>query len=350
MSENSHFNHEDIKKLQLFFIIGRSRSGTTLLRSLMDSHSKISIPKECTFILQLSRKYKKINIWDSYKINSFLNDLKLCWQYKELGIDESKLKSEIEKYAPEIDYKTICKLVLFNSNKSENNIIYLGDKNPSYSIYFNELYKIFKNDCKYIYIQRDYRDQFLSQKNAGIEIPNVVVSAKRWVKAYENYLRISEKKPSNCYFLSYENLVTNTEVELKKICKFLLLDYESGMLNFNSNGSLSVYTETELNGIHKSLNQSVTSDKINYWRGKLKNSEVAVSEKITGNLAISSGYFVTAKIGVLKYLLILLPGLFIYYSVLLSSWLIKFLPLKLYLKFSAGAFLGKIWNHTFRYK
>lgn len=349
MSEDSHFIHDGIKKLQLFFIIGRSRSGTTLLRSMLDSHSEISVPKECTFILQLAKKYNKINFWDIKIVNSFLNDLKLCWQYTGLGIDETKLRSDIVTYAPEIDYITICKIVLFNSKQSKSNINFLGDKNPSYSIYFDELYQLFKNECKYIYIQRDYRDQFFSQKNAGIEIPNVVVSAKRWVRAYKNYLKVSKNNPSNCHFLSYENLVTNTETELKKICKFLLIGFETNMLNFNSSGSLSVFTEIEMHGIHKSLNQPVSSDKISSWRGKLKESEVAVIEKITEKYAIESGYFKTSKISVLNYLWVLIPGLFIYYSVLLSSWLIKFLPTKLYLKFSAGAFLGKIWNHTFRY-
>ena len=41
------------------FVVGNPRSGTTLLRLVLTSHSKINIPPESNFIIRKMKKYKK---------------------------------------------------------------------------------------------------------------------------------------------------------------------------------------------------------------------------------------------------------------------------------------------------
>ncbi|HAL65426.1 MAG TPA: hypothetical protein DCP10_07675 [Bacteroidales bacterium] len=47
-------------KSQLFFILGRPRSGTTLLRTLLDAHPQVKVPPEYPVVLQLYKKYGRI--------------------------------------------------------------------------------------------------------------------------------------------------------------------------------------------------------------------------------------------------------------------------------------------------
>ena len=42
-----------------FFIIGAQRSGTTLLRLMLNTHSQVAIPEEGTFWMPLLREHKR---------------------------------------------------------------------------------------------------------------------------------------------------------------------------------------------------------------------------------------------------------------------------------------------------
>ena len=55
----------NISQIPFFFIIGRPRTGTTLLRSLFDAHPNVQIPWECQFVLNLYPKYGTLELWNS---------------------------------------------------------------------------------------------------------------------------------------------------------------------------------------------------------------------------------------------------------------------------------------------
>lgn len=57
----------EIEKLPMVFIIGRGRSGTTLLQTIMDAHPTIITANESPFIINLKQKYSKINQWSAEK-------------------------------------------------------------------------------------------------------------------------------------------------------------------------------------------------------------------------------------------------------------------------------------------
>ena len=59
----------------MFFIIGRPRSGTTLLRILFEAHPHVIIPPESPFIISLYKKYGKVTSWDEKLIKEFCDDL-----------------------------------------------------------------------------------------------------------------------------------------------------------------------------------------------------------------------------------------------------------------------------------
>lgn len=342
-----------IKSPEIIFIIGRSRSGTTLLRSMLDMHQFISIPNECTFILQLSKRYKNIKNWNSYIIEKFIFDLKKTWLSDNLKLDFDNLKENLKNFNQKSSFQDICKQVILNtpSATSKPDLMYVGDKNPSSSLNLKTLYSIFGNDCKYIFINRDYRDQYLSLKNAGIEMQNVVVSAKRWVKAYTNFLKVSENKNSNFYDLRYEDLVTEPEKKLQEICEFLNISYDKKMLEFYNIENLNKsFSEISLQGIHSSIKNPVSEKSIGLWKKNLPERQIKILDKICGKYKKQSGYKVDTNINDFAFFIITFPDYLLYYFTVLSSCFIKWLPFNIYLKLSGGAFLGSLWNKLFRKK
>ncbi len=335
----------------IFFIIGRSRSGTTLLRSMLDMHPNISIPNECTFILQLSKRYKDVKNWSPEVIERFIKDLKKTWLFENLKPDIENFRTKHFSLNPELTYQEICKQVLLSTPLalSKPDLLYVGDKNPSYSLNLKYLHQIFGIPCKYIYINRDYRDQFVSLKNAGIEIPNIVVSAKRWVTAFQSFIRISESNSQNHIIIRYEDLVSEPEKKLAEICSFLNIPYHSQMLEFYHTETLrKSFSDDSLYGIHKSIKNPVTRDKIGSWKNHLSIRQLRILDKISGKYEEQSGYKSCTKINLFAFMIFSFSGYLLYYFTLLSSHFLRWMPFEMYLKLSGGAFLGKIWNHYFR--
>jgi hypothetical protein len=336
---------------QLVFIIGRSRSGTTLLRTILDSHLLISIPNECPFILQLSKHYKKTKHWTPEIISSFIFNLKKTWLFDELKINLEELEKNLLSLPKNIDYSIICKTVLLHTPSAKKNkeLKYIGDKNPSYSLQFGALYNIFGNQCKYIFLNRDYRDQFVSLKKVKIEIPDIIVSTKRWVNAYTGFKKIATSNSGNFHMLRYEDLVLNPEKELIKVCTFMNIPYSSEMLNFFKNQeSLSVFTEKSLKSIHYNITLPLHRNSVNVWEKELSKKQIGLADKIAGKYASESGYKQSCNMNSIKYFFLSLPGNFLYCITLFSSHLVKILPFNISLKVTGGAFLGNIWNRYLR--
>ena len=59
----------NISSIPIFFVVGRPRSGTTLLRMLFDAHPDVTFPPECQFIVNLYPKYKNVNPWKEEDLN-----------------------------------------------------------------------------------------------------------------------------------------------------------------------------------------------------------------------------------------------------------------------------------------
>ena len=66
---------KNIESLPLFFIIGRPRSGTTLLKTLFDAHPNVNIPIECPVFMALHNRYGETKYWSKNTLSLFYNDL-----------------------------------------------------------------------------------------------------------------------------------------------------------------------------------------------------------------------------------------------------------------------------------
>ena len=218
---------EDLSKVPFFFIVGRPRSGTTLLRTLFDAHPDVSIPPECQFIVNLYPKYGKITNWTKEDIISFYDELLPQWLFDTWKMDNEKLKKALLSHTGENTYGTICKVVYkqYNSLFDKKELKFIGDKNPGYAIYSKLLLKIFP-EAKFIHIIRDYRDNFVSIKNVDFELPLPSLVVQKWKYFFKKFNKDSKLKPNAYRVIKYEDLVTNPELEMNNLNKFIGIDYD----------------------------------------------------------------------------------------------------------------------------
>ncbi len=284
---------EKNEQIPFFFIMGRPRTGTTLLRSLFDAHPNVQIPWECQFVLNLYPKYGTLEHWNTETLEQFYSELLDQWQFKAWHVDHEKLKSDLLACEGEISYAAVCQVVYLNhiSFYHKDEIKLIGDKNPGYSIYYDRLKKIFP-DCKFIYIHRDYRDNFHSIKNVDFELPIVSVVVYKWKHFFKKALEASKKYPDSFYFVRYEDLVGESVPQLQKVCDFLGLPYVPEVFDFYKMKSKAeeTYPVVILKKHHKSLFNPVNTSRIGLWKESMTDRQVRIADLVAGKYAEMAGY------------------------------------------------------------
>lgn len=283
-----------------FIIIGRGRSGTTLLSKILNSNSNISIPGELFFIINLFDKYYN-KVIDKNVIQNFVEDLFTEKRLKKKSFKKDELEHFLIKEAPK-DYKTLCLYTYENINLQlgYKNVNLLGDKNPHYALFIPQIIKIFDN-IKFIHIVRDYRDNVLSYKNVNFDMNNIYSLAYRWKFFNKKIIEQQKKHPNKFLLLKYENLVANSEKEIKQICEFLNIDFDHKMLEFYKNKS------DNLSFWHKNLNSKLNSDNINKWEKELNKKQIAKIDFICNDVANKLGYKEKIKFNFKLYFSTIIP-------------------------------------------
>lgn len=311
---------DTIKSIPIFFIIGRPRSGTTLLKTLFDAHPNVIIPPESPIILRLHGKYSKIKYWTGERLLDFYNDLLEVKNIEIWKYDSEKLKNDILSCEGDFKFSDLCKIMLINNisafKKKEINII--GDKNPAYSIWIKKIFKLYP-DAKYIHLTRDYRDHILSMIRVQLLIPFVFFIAARWKFSAKQIMKLKQKNPESFYIIKYEDLVCDPGSHIKNICNFLGIPYDPNILDYQTNMKEAIkdYPEDEIKRFHENLFQPINSDRVNIWQTEMKEKNIKLADAFVGKYAELSGYSRKYKNPGFFYYIKIFPGLafmYLYYK------------------------------------
>ena len=66
---------DKINRTPLYFVIGKERSGTTLLQVMLNNHSNVLAPPESRFIIMMYLKYGKKQNWTVNDITALCDEL-----------------------------------------------------------------------------------------------------------------------------------------------------------------------------------------------------------------------------------------------------------------------------------
>lgn len=208
------------------FIVGVPRSGTTLLRMMLDSHSKVYCPPESPWINGRNTSHTP-NILD---LNNYMINNKWGALNTMDGISEQDILKNTRVY---ID--TIMAKALHAKSKT-----IWAEKTPENIVSVNLLSKVFPN-AKFIHIIRDPRDVALSTvkapwrklnyKKAKRLWNNYYNALKRWKNWNNEFFNTVDSNKIEYISIKYEDLVENPEVVLDKIFKYLELELEESVFN-----------------------------------------------------------------------------------------------------------------------
>ncbi len=283
-----------MQNLPFFFIIGRPRSGTTLLRLLFEAHPNLLIPPESPFIIILYKKYGEVAEWSEQIIEEFCNDLYKQRYFEKWLIDRDELLHRLLQHKGQNTFQGMVTQVYlsYRSVYEKKDLVMIGDKNPMYSLYASRIHKLYP-DSKIIHITRDYRDNYLSLVNVNFEVPVVPIVVYRWKYALKKMWQLKAKNPGLVYSIRYEDLVADPEHHCRLLCNFLNIEFDPSVLSFYQKKSEveKIYAGEEgINQIHKSLFNPISTERMNKWQTDMTPRQIKVADLVMGSTAEKAGY------------------------------------------------------------
>src|SRR5919198_3172950 len=133
-------------------LLGVSRSGTTLLRVMLDRNSQLTIPDESFFVpLLADRHLRRVHADD------FLDDLRRLNTVREWGVPLDQVRARLTDEMPIA--RAIA--VIYEVYAEEQGKPRWGDKTPMYMRHLLLLRRLFP-DARYVHLIRDGRDAAIS--------------------------------------------------------------------------------------------------------------------------------------------------------------------------------------------
>ena len=273
----------------LFFIVGTSRSGTTLLQALLNAHSRICIPPETHFFTYEEefegRPSRLLDAGGAPSFTRFLFDEKR--RLDDLGLDKKPLLRAADRL--DVSSKRALFLLIASIYRERVGKEIVGEKTPRHLLQVEKLAERYP-DARFLVLFRDPRAKALSERKVPFGSPSLFVSARRWRRYVQEYRRLTDVLGDDRYYqTTYETIVRNTKSEAKQIAFFLDVDFEDGMLAFYDRDEAEKgYPERE--DWKQNTMKPIQDDHIDKWKGELSTREIALVERTAGACLEEMGY------------------------------------------------------------
>jgi len=291
----------------MFFIIGNPRSGTSLFRLLLTSHSNIHIPPESGFMIWWQRVYKDWT-WsdDTIKLDTFLSDLFTSKKFEFMELDRQGLFDFLNKQQPR-NYADISQMIYkYHAIKAGKETALIGDKNNFHLKHIADLDQLFPK-AKFVHIIRDGRDvatsyidmsKIDSQSDYRPRLPSAVADiATEWHNNIHSVQNGFSRLPTSRFLeIRYEDLVLDTENTLTKVCAFLGQVYEPAMLDFYLQNQETKLEPDEFMAWKARTRGKIDSSAIGKWQN-LSQDDIANFEKICGDILQNYNYSLSSETG-----------------------------------------------------
>ena len=233
------------------FLVGAERSGTTLLRLMLDHHPRIAFQFEFEYVVDLieNGRFPEVKGYAEWLRHNFV------FQAADFEIDES------------LNY-----VDLVNSFLEQKR----GDKEfvgATIHRHFRRILDVWPN-ARFIYLQRDGRDVARSSIKLGWA-GNVYHAADGWLEAVGEWEEMVKLVPEDRRIETrYEVLVTEPEKEAARICEWIGVDYDEAMYD---------YTKTS--------HYKRPDGKLAYqWKTKIPKPELQLIEARIADKLVERGY------------------------------------------------------------
>ncbi len=277
--------HREPEALPFPFIVARGRSGTTLLRAMLDSHPRMAVPPESHFLVTMGRRRRRYEVGDRFMVDRFAGDLSQQYGFRRWDLEVEVVRKRLIRAGVSTYPEAIREVFSLYAERYGKDRY--AEKTPMNIIHLPFLAKAFP-EAVFIHLIRDGRDVALSYLDTDFGVDSVAEAAIYWRRFVAKGRRDGERLASRYLEVRYEDLVSDPERVLRSICEFVSLPYDPVMLSYPRHAD-QLLTRTSREEHHQRLRLPPTAG-LRDWRVEMDPQDLQLFEALAGDLIEELGY------------------------------------------------------------
>ena len=236
----------------LIFIISQPKAGSTLLQRILAGHPDIQTSAETWLMLHPVYGLRKRGIQTNYNAN-----------WAATGVSEF-LDNYADGRRTYIEGIRSFAATIYGRVLEKNGKTFFLDKTPRYTMIIDELYELFPA-AKYVLLIRNPLAILKSELHTyvGEDWPTLAGFAPDLLDAPSRVIAARETLGASAFELKYEDLVSEPQAVVERLCAFLGIDFDGGMLDY-SDTPAPVGKMNDPVGIHRHTRPSTAS--LDKWK------------------------------------------------------------------------------------
>ena len=206
-----------------FFIVGNDRSGTTMLRMILDRGPDAAIPPESMYLTDVTLP----EVGDQA---AWQRLMEAVWDHPKVRLWD--LPGPAPRVPPGLDAAGAARFVLgapFEAYARKHGKPRWGDKTPHYVHHIDALVRIWP-EARVVVLVRDGRDVALSLRRMPFGPNNAWAAAQWWARGVRAGATAQRRHPEQVRTVRYEDVARDPAAQLPAICDFLGVRYTDDML------------------------------------------------------------------------------------------------------------------------
>ncbi len=272
------------------FVVGFQRSGTTLLRMMLNAHPEIAIPHdsgEFWFDCRDKATTEYRGLRDHAEVRRMVDALLAEPRIKAWQTELPRAQLQADPLPS--DYPGVMRRFHEVFAQQQGKRMW-GDKNTGTLVALDVLNREFP-ECRIVHLLRDGRDCALSHmsKEYVYGYENVLRAAIEWREQTTLCRKMGAMLPPSRYLeIRYEDLILTPEPTLRNVCAFLGVPYAPQMLEYHAHVSENVPAEKR--GLWPLLDKPPVASNVFKWKTGMTAVDRAVFERNAGVLLNELGY------------------------------------------------------------
>ena len=279
------------------FVVGMNRSGTTLLRMMLDAHPDLTIPPETHFVPDLIKAARE----DDATPESALEAMKSAREWGDFGFSDEEMLGRL-RALPEIKPGPAVR-TFYAAYTEEQGKPRWGEKTPTY-VQKMKLIQRALPEARFVHVIRDGRDVALSVLDRTVRDLSAADVARRWRK---KVTKAREDSPQLEHYteIRYEDLILETEPVLRRVSGFIDLPWDDAMLAYHErsgerlqemaralpgDGRAQELSVERRMATHAMTTKPPSADRVARWRTQMSADQRAEFEAVAGDLLAELEY------------------------------------------------------------
>jgi Sulfotransferase family len=276
------------------FVVGVGRSGTTLLRLMLDAHPELAIGPETQFVPDLIEQAEA-----GASAGALVDAIVAARTWADFGLAPEELADR----ASGEDLAGVLRAfyALYAESRKKPR---WGEKTPGYVRRMQPIGDLL-GEARFVHLIRDGRDVALSRRARGMGAGKpMAATAELWRKRIDGARRQAKSLDGRYIELRYEDLVADPEPSLRRVCELIELGFDPAMLrhdegagerlaelgDLDAEGSRQARDAGERAGAHVRAKEAASTARTGVWRTEMDAGDRHEFEVVAGPLLRELGY------------------------------------------------------------